>query len=393
MRMMWKWNGSRTVAALTRMVTVLSALAAGAAAACGEDHATVRDRPDAGDDAGDAGAVTVLACGVAVPTTYDSPAFATNAAEELALTASFAALDAKMSAAEGAGTSIVTTSDLEALYVAGTPSLRNASTSTTQALVDGWLGAFGDAASKTWTADEPESEAGAPTGGKYGAAEIVGPTGLGVRQATTKALFGGALYNHALVTAAGPVTEATVDRFVAIWGATPKLANATTDDTLVAALASQRDDKTEAAPGSYRRMKNALLAAKVAAANVDKCKSDLDAAVSVFLAEWERTTYASAIYYLNDAAAKALAVPPNGPVALDSLGAALGLVQGFKGIATDRRKITDAQIDAIVSTIGAPYLLVAHTSDRVPKMVDAIHQIQNVYGFTDAEVSAFERAF
>jgi hypothetical protein len=189
------------------------------------------------------------------------------------------------------------------------------------------------------------------------------------------------------------VTEATVDRFLAIWGATPKLANSTTDDTLVAALASQRDDKSQAAPGAYRRMKNALLAAKVAAANVDKCKADLDAAVKVFLAEWERTTYASAIYYINDAAAKALTVPPNGPVALDSLGAALGLVQGFKGIATDRRTITDAQIDDIVSTIGTPYLLVAHTSDRVPMMIEAIHKIQNVYAFTDADVSAFERVF
>ena len=384
-------SGSQRLAAFALALGLAGGALALGQAACGEDHATVRDRGDAGLDAGDSGAIAVLSCGVAVPSTYDSPGFDTNAKDEEDLHAAFDALDAKMGAAEGGGTSVVTATELASLYADGTPSLRSSSTSTTQAIVDGYLSAFGDAAGKTWTPDEPESEAGAPTGGKYGGAEIVGSTGTALRAATLATLIGGALYNHALVVASGPVTEATVDRFVAIWGATPKLANSTDDDKLLAAYASQRDDKSQPTPGSYRRMKNALLSAKIAAANVDKCKADLDASITVFLAEWERTTYATAIYFLNDAAAKALAQPPNGPVALQSLGTALGLVQGFKGIATDRRKITDAQIDDIVSSIGTPYLLVAHTSDRVPKMVEAIQKITNVYAFTQAEVDAFER--
>ncbi|HEY8080001.1 MAG TPA: hypothetical protein VIF62_37980 [Labilithrix sp.] len=387
-----KSNRTRWIAALA--VTVALAGGALAGAACGEDHADVLVRGDGGfADGGDSGAVAILSCGVAVTPTYTSDAFQTNASEELGLHAALDDLIGKMQAAEGGGTSVVTTTELSMLYTTGTPSVRSSSTTTTQAIVDGYLQQFGDAASKTWTADEPESEAGAPTGGKYGGAEIVSPTGVGLRAATYGTLLGGAFYNHALAIASGPVTEATVDRFVAIWGASTKLANSTDDDKLLAAYASQRDDKSQPAPGSYRRMAVALLSAKVAAANGDKCKDDLDAAIKVFLAEWERTTYATAIYFLNDAAAKALASPPNGPVALDSLGTALGLVQGFKGIATDRRKITDAQVDDIVSTIGTPYLLVAHTSDRVPAIVEAIQKIQNVYGFTQAEVDAFERIF
>ncbi len=385
-------KSSRWIAAAAFAVAVAGGALAGAA--CGEDHATVLDRGEAGGvDAGDSGAIAILSCGVAVTPTYASPAFATNASEELALHASLDDLIAKMAAAEGGGTSVVTASELAMLYTNGTPSLRASSTTTTQAIVDGYLQAFGDAAGKTWTSDEPESEAGAPTGGKYGGAEIVSPTGTALRGATYGTLLGGAFYNHALAVAGGPVTGATVDRFVAIWGATTKLANSTMDDKLLAAYASQRDDKSQPTPGPYRRMAVALLSAKVASANGDKCKSDLDAAITVFLAEWERTTYATAIYFLNDAAAKAIASVPNGPVALDSLGTALGLVQGFKGVATDRRKITDAQIDDVVSSIGTPYLLVAHTSDRVPKIVEAIQKIRNVYAFTQAEVDAFERIF
>jgi hypothetical protein len=368
-----------------------------ASGACADDHATVRDRPDGGADSGDGG-VQYLACGIPIPTTYDGSAFTTNAQEELALAADFTNLDSRMAAAEGAGTSIVTTGELAALYTAGTPSLRSDSTSFAQAVVDGYLGQFGDAAAKTWTADEPESEAGAPTGGKYGAAEIVSPTGLALREATDKTLLGAALYNHALALATGPVTAATIDRLLALFGATPKFANSTDpsagpdQDKLLAEYASKRDDKSQPS-GAYRRIKLALLSAKAAAANVATCKSDLDAALAVFFTEWERVTYASAIYYLNDANAKALAVPQNGPIALQSLGEAQGFVQSFKGIAPDRRRITDGQIDDILGSIGNPYLLVAHTSDRVPKLVEAIQKIQNVYSFTAADVEGFERVF
>src|SRR5438876_381249 len=82
--------------------------------------------------------------------------------------------------------------------------------------------AVGDAVGKTWSPDLPESEAGAPTGGKYGGDAIVSSIGLDLRTATEKVVLGGALYNHALVLVSGPVTQATVDRLLAIFGASPK---------------------------------------------------------------------------------------------------------------------------------------------------------------------------
>jgi hypothetical protein len=367
--------------------------------ACGEDTATVAVRPEGGVDGGDAG-ITFLHCGAPVPKTYDGPAFATNAAEELSYVARVSDLDAKMGSAEGAGNSIVTAADLTAIYEQGTPSLKNASTSTAQALVAGYFTAFGDAAGKTWTPDQVEAEGGVTTGGKYGADVVVDKTGLHLRSATLGLLFGGALYNHALVLASGPVSAATIDRFLAVWGGTPKLATASDPDAgadapkLVAALASHHDDPSQP-DGFYRRATFALLSMKAAAAAGDACKPDLDAAVQVFLAQWEKTLYASAIFSLNDAAAKALATPPNGPTALRSLGTAIGFVTSMKGVAADRRKISDAQIDDVNGAIGdtTPYQLMTKTSDRVPKLVTGINSIANVYSFSQGDIESFEKSF
>lgn len=389
------------------------ATALGAAAltgACGEDHADVRGRPDGGSvDAGDAG-LTVLACGALVPSTYDSPAFATNAKQELDLRSALQSLDGRMRAAEGTGTSIVTAAELRGIYRQGTLSLEAESTSAAQALVDGAFVAFGEAAGKTWAPDLVEGDggdgggdagdAGAPaSGGKYGGTYYFSPAGVDLRETTVKTLLGGAFYNHALKLARGPVTEATVDGLLASFGASPKLiAPAEPDagadaDGLIAQYAANRDDRSKAALGPYRRVRLALLGARAAAGAGAKCSADLDASLKVFFAEWEKATYASAIYYLNDAANKA--IQQKGDAALHAFGQALGFLQSFRGIAQDRRKITDTQIDELVAKVGGPtaYQLVTRTSERVPRLVDAINGIAGVYGWTPDEVTSFEATF
>jgi hypothetical protein len=385
---------------------------AAAVGACGEDHADVRVRPDGGGvDAGDGG-LTVLACGVVVPATYESAEFATNAKEELDLETALLGLDGRMKAAEGAGTSIVTTTELRALYEQGTPSLKSASTSAAQAVVDNYFVAFGDAVGKTWSPDLVDLDGGgdagdggdagasAPlSGGKYNGTYYFSPTGIDLHQATVKTLYGGAFYNHALVLVSGPVTEATVDRLLASYGASTKfLASTDPDagadaDALIAEYASQRDDKSKAALGPYRRIRVALLSAKAAAGAGSKCADDLDASLKVFLAEWEKATYASAIYYLNDAANKA--IQQKGDEALHAFGQAVGFLQSFRGVAQDRRKITDKQIDDILAQVGAPtaYQLVTQYSDRVKQLVDGINAIAVVYGWTADDVTGFEALY
>jgi hypothetical protein len=375
-------------------------------AACGDDTAIVRSRPDGGaaDGASDAladGAPGTLSCGVAVPATYESPAFATNATEELALRANILAIDDKLRSAEGAGAAAVTAAELRALFTAGAPSLRSVATAFAQSTVDTYLTQAGDAVGKTWTPADAEADGGALVGGKYDGASLYSPIGVNLREATRKVLLNGALYNYALSLATGAVTEATVDRLLALFGASPKFTNSgdldagTDSDQLIAEYAAKRDNKASSTPGPYRKIKGALLVMKAAAAGGDKCRADLDSALKIFFLEWEKTAYATVIFYLNEAATNATAAPPKSEAALRGFGEALGFVQSFRGIPQDRRKITDAQIDALVTRISGatPYQLVTRTSTLVVAFNTAFQDIGAIYGMTQTEIEDAKKAY
>ncbi|MBS2013688.1 MAG: hypothetical protein JST00_12415 [Deltaproteobacteria bacterium] len=392
-----------------------ASLLAGAAAfglffACGDDDNIVRTRPDGGvvDAAGDTGTTDagtgLLACGVPIPTSYESPAFAVNAKAALDLKASFEALEDKMKSTENANTAVVTASELQAIFTAGTPSLRAASTAAAQTTVDGWITAYADAMGKTWTpADIADAggDAGGNTGGKYEGTYYFSNVGLDLREAIAKTLLNGAFYNYGLLLSSGLVTEATIDNLLALFGASTKLLNSTSADAgsdadeLVAEYAALRDSKDPARPGPYQKIKRALLSAKAAAGAGEKCKADLDAALKVFFAEWERASYLTVIYYLNAAATNASAVPPKGPSALHGFGEAIGFIGSFRGVPQDRRKITDAQIDALLTRVGAatPYVLVTDTNARIVAFNGAFTDIGAIYGLSPLEIEEAKKAY
>ena len=394
-----------------RNFLLVVAIGVGAAVpvACAEDGSNaVRTRNDGGDAAFDAGsdgpAPNTLACGVPIPSSYDSPNFAVNAKEELDLKERLLSIGDKMKTAEGPMPMAVTTADLNAIFTAGTPSLRSIATAYAQAQLDTYFVQFGDAATKTWKPEDVEAdggaEAGVPTGGKYDNASIMNAVGVDLRETTEKLLVDGSLYNYALQLASGAVTEATVDRLLALFGATPKLSNSSDADAgadadeLIAEYAAKRDNKT-GTPGPYRKMRGALLVAKAAAAAGAACKADLDGALKVFFLEWEKTAYATVIYYLNQAGMNAIAIPQKGQLALHSYGEALGFVGSFKGIPQDRRRITDVQIDGLLTRIGAakPYRLVTQSGDLVSAFSTAFQEIGGIYGFTQTEIEDAKKAY
>ena len=399
-----------------RKLFVLAALGLSASAAfmaCAEDGSNVvRTRPDGGnaslDAASDGPAPNTLACGVPIPATYDSPNFTVNAKEELDFKTAVLAINDKMKSAEGPTPLTVTTADLNALFTAGTPSLRSIATAYAQATLDTYFAQFGDAATKTWRPEDVEadggvdggSDGGVPTGGKYDNASIVNAVGVDLREASQKVLLDGALYNYALQLASGAVTEATVDRLLALFGATPKFANSSDPDAgadadaLIAEYAGKRDNKT-GTPGPYRKMRTALLVAKAAAAADSPCKADLDGALKIYFLEWEKTAYATVIYYLNQAATNAIAIPQKGQLALLAYGEALGFVESFKGIPQDRRLITDVQIDGLLARIGSdkPYRLVTQSGDLVSAFSTAFQEIGGIYGFTQTEIEDAKKAY
>jgi hypothetical protein len=238
------------------------------------------------------------------------------------------------------------------------------------------------------------------SGGKYDALFHFSKTGIELRAATGRTLLGGALYNHVLGLVAAPITDVTVDRLLAAFGASTALANRTdadagTDaDALIAGYASRRDDKASTTPGPYRKIRTALLTMKAAIPAGEKCRVELAAAVGTYLLEWERATYATAIYYLN-AAALSAADPQKGPLTLQAYSQALGFIQSFKELPADKRKITDAQIDVLLDKTGAatPYRLVTNAGERALKLNEAIADVALYETFSPAEVESAKKDF
>ncbi len=389
------------------VVAGISAVAL-AAAACGEDEAIVRARSDAGaaptvsSDAGDASA---LGCGATLPSAYVSPTFETNAAEELALRKAFDDFMAPMKAVETALGSdagappAVTKAQLAALYAAGSPSIKSITTPYFQARVDAWLTSYEAAlADGSYQPGVPD---GADKGGALGK-YVFDANGVDLRQAIDKGSYSAAFYNHAAaLVSSGTITVGTVDRLVAAFGAHPSFPNSQNapqnKDVNAAGYAARRDSKDPANPGPYQRAKAAAIRAKAAIEAGAACDAERDAAIAAFFAEWERSNYASVIFYASDLIKELSESAPDYPDVLHDYSEIVGFIAGFKTIASPRRIITDAQIESLLQRVLAAeggaiqaYRLKTDVVQAATALQQAISDIKAIYGFSDAEVERFK---
>lgn len=337
-----------------------------------------------------------------LPQTYTSPSYDSNSSSERDLRTRFKAFLQPMRDAEANLAVKPTTAELTALYEVGSPSLRSLTSSYYQPKVDALITAFAAAAGNAWTPSSPPSG----PGGKYGA-NIFAADGTDLRQAIEKGMFGAALYRHGLNQLSAPISEATVDRLIAIFGAHPSFpgdtAAAQNPDEFAAAYAKRRDKRAPQNPGVYLRFKNAAILARAAIAAGDVCNAQRDEALLTMRNEWERALLATAIYYFNDTLKKLSATAPTAndlAAGLHGYGEGVGFIHGFRTLPTAQRIITDAQIDDLLSLLGAPssgtvtsYRLVTDTANELPKLTLAIGRIATIYGFTPAQVEDFKTNF
>jgi hypothetical protein len=355
----------------------------------------------------------VSACEAAIADAYDGAAFATNGAVELTLRSQLGALNGAMRAAEMDLGVTPTAVELQALYEAGDPSLRDVTSAYYDGIVLEHFERFAAAAGNTWTPADPPVGAG----GKYGS-YIFSAEGIDLRQGVEKGSFEAAFFNHAWSLREQPFDLVQLDRLLASYGAHPTFPgdSETTDplvqpnpDRLGAQYAERRSPKDPAdasqpmdpdAPGPYFRVKAAFLAAQAAIALGAECDAELDAAIDSIYAEWERVMFATVVYYLNDAYVKLTVDNPT----LDQLagglhgfGEVVGFVHGWKGLPADARTITDAEIDELLETLGAPaegdvlaYELLTNSATAAPRLLAGIDQVASVYGFTPQELESFE---
>lgn len=389
-------------------VGCVASLGVGAIACGDDDNAPIRPGADASFDAPPPGtsdaSVDAGPCGVPPTATYDGSAFATNAAVELGLRAQMDALlkpmkdvETALSTPDAGAPVAVTAQQLKDLYAAGTPSLKSVTTPFYQAKVDAWADEYGTAFGNVWAPAEPPPA----TGGQYGK-WIVNARGIDLRQAMEKGSYSAAFYNHAVNVIAQGVTPVAVDRLVAAFGAHPSFPNdpaaAQNPDVNAASYAARRDSKKPESPGPYQRAKAALIKAKVLS-SVPACAAERDAAVTAFLLEWEKSTFATAIFYLNDLLQVKLGgASPDMPAAMHAYGEIIGFVAGWKTLPADKRKVTDAQVDALLTKLLSPpdlpstgYKLVTDTAGQLAALQGAITDIAGIYGFSAAEVESFKK--
>lgn len=320
---------------------------------------------------------------------YDEQGFANNAAVELQLRAQLRALLKVMRDAEANLANQPTAVQLRALFDAGTASVRSIATPYIAAKVDGWFDEFAAAAGKTWSPTPTPGE----TGGLYGR-YIFSARGTDLRQAVEKGLFAGALYHHALTIVGADVDRRSLDRLLAIYGSHPSFpadtAAATNPDEFVASYAVRRDKDAPRPPGPYTKIKQAFIGAQAALSKGAVCAAELETKLGEIFNEWERSQFATVIFYLDDAAKKLNASEVSDAdksSALHGYGEAVGFVDGWRTLPTTRRKISDAQIDELLGLLGAPpsgpvssLALLTETAATLPKLGQAIALIRSIYG-------------
>ncbi len=331
--------------------------------------------------------------------TYASLDYEANTVAERALRAQFKAFTQPLKDAETDLVNEPTAAALKALLAAGSPSLRSVTTPYYAARIDGLLEAFEAAAGNPYAPTDPPPA----TGGKYGA-YIFSPQGVDLRQGIEKGMFAATYYHRAVTLMAEPVTAATLDRVIALFGAHPSFPAddkaMSNPDELAASYAERRDAKSPTAPGPYLKIKSAMITAQHAIGAGSTCQGTVDQALATVRLEWERAIFATVTFYLNDVASKLSKANPTETDlagALHGFGELVAFIEGWRTLPVGDRIITDPQIDTLLAMLGAPqdgpstaYKLVTDTANALPKLTAALTQISTIYGFTAAELEQWK---
>lgn len=341
-------------------------------------------------------------CGVKIPDSYPAADWDANTSVEKDIITRFKAFQQPMKDAEASATVMPTASALTALFDAGSPSLRSITTPYYATQVDGLIAEFEKAAGKTWKPSEPP-----PSSGGIYSKWIFDARGRDLRQAIEKGMFAATTFNHAIALVASSPDAKAIDRLLAMYGAHPSFPHDDKDpnhpDQFTAQYAKRRDDKTNATPGLYRKLKASFIAARTTAAAGADCAADRDAAVKAIKTDWERTLMSTVVFYANDAAKKLTVDPPTDDdvaAGLHSLGEMVAFVHGYRQIDTTQRTLSDKDVDDILALLGAPatgdatsYKFATETATEVGKLPQVSAKLKAIYGFSDAEMEQFKVAY
>lgn len=339
-----------------------------------------------------------------IPSEYDGTNFTINTSVQSSVLNQLAELTRE--AQKGRNPSItVSRTALEDLFNAGNPSLASIITSYYKSRLVGTGGWFDELAKAsgqgTYTPGTPTGQGGVLGG------YLFDENGLEIEQLIEKGQFGATLYKHALdLIDAGNFDEAFVDKLLAIYGAKPNFANSGSNnvptnqrDRFAANYAARRSDINDN-NSLYVKLKRQFIKLQAAVRAGSAYNQERDEAIAEIKLLWEKVIAATAINYCHSVIATLSQTNPTDAQkgsALHALGEAIGFIHGFRTIPQNHKKITDTQIDEILTLFNAPhnatptcYLFVTDAINQLPKLQQAIAKLQNIYGFTSAEIESFK---
>lgn len=334
-----------------------------------------------------------------IPEVYDGSSFEANAATELNVREQLRLITAEAYKGRTPGT-VVDYATLSGLLNAGSPSLKAVGSTyylTKMDGVNGWLDELAKASGGTFT---PGVTTG--SGGTYGA-YLFDENGLELEQVMEKGMFGAVLYKHAVDVMNGPITSATSDKVLAIFGSNPSFPNSNNaskhpkPDVQIAVYAARRTDSSDV-NGLYFQIKRGLIKLQAAAkAGADYEKEQKEAIEQIKL-NWEKANAATIINYCFSSISTLSGASPTDAQkasAIHAIAEGIGFIHGFRTVSS--KKITEAQIDEVLTLLNAPatntptvYKFVTEPVAELPKLQQVIDLLKNIYGFSTAEIESFK---
>jgi uncharacterized protein YcfL len=335
-----------------------------------------------------------------VPTEYISTNYSANVAAENTVVSELANLTSAANTAERNANDMVPT-DASIFTYDNSLVLWNVTEPNYRSLVEGWIDELVKSANAPYVFVNPGLNGTPATGDEGGILgdRLFDENALELEQMIQKGQFGAALYNHAITVvnaiktgAEGFTSSAAIDRLVEIHGTGPAF---DVSNTTAAATYSRRRSNLTAETGFFFDIKQNLLTAKAAMEAGSDFNEERDAALDEYLLNWEKSNFATVIYYVN-ATITQLQNATNDKQLGDAMHAyaeGVAFAHGFKRLST--KVISDAEIDEILEAFLAPegkipashrFLNEAALLNTLPPVID---KLQDIYGFTDAEVISF----
>lgn len=334
-----------------------------------------------------------------IPATYESENYEDNTVTERAIRTQLSDLTSEMKK----GDNVVNELDLDKLkdlFSAGTTSLKDITPNYYANLIENtWFANMVASSGNTFDIED----APATVGGVF-VNRLLDGKGVETLQEIEKGLFAAAFYNYIVDLSKKPLNPAIVDKMVCMFGAhpnfpnTPTASNTPTPDIFIANYTARRD-RTANSTGLYREIRNQFIKLLAAVEAGDEYKEEQQEAISSLKLNIEKALMATVINYANSARVK---IDKESPSESDKAGAihdlseAVGFTHGFKAVPQGDRKITDAQIDQILTYLKTPaggnstmYLFGTNPSTAKEELVTLRTYIKDIYNFTDTEMNDF----